>query len=296
MRKTIEKLLSKTIIFKYKLPNGAIDKSIISSKEDECFSVSSNTDLANLIYNGIADYALGEKNVDINNLELCQRKALISRMRFDENAEKLTKIKYGFYGEVVLDLILKYSFKSSVLLAKGYFYSPLEKSETKGYDAYQFYYNNGQLVLLLGEAKFYSSFTKAIKNIIANLSKATSMQYFNDNCLALINEKDNFESIPPNVATIIEKWDKNPQINLYDEVIKHHIQLNYPMVVIYDERENDYDKEIEVAINEINTEAKKNPLLKEMDIELFFILIPVNSAKLIKEEVITWISQGKPLL
>ena len=66
---------------------------------------------------------------------------IINRDTSDEN-----KIKYGFYGEVVLDLILQHLFSSNVLLAKGYFYNPLENSETKGYDSYQFYYNNNQLI------------------------------------------------------------------------------------------------------------------------------------------------------
>ena len=112
----------------------------------------------------------------------------MSRLRFENDASQDAKLKYGFYGEVVLDLILQHTFSSSVLLAKGYFYNPLENSETKGYDAYQFYYDNDQLSLLLGEVKFYASFSAAVKKILDNLEKAISPEYFRKNVLALINQ------------------------------------------------------------------------------------------------------------
>ena len=145
MREAIKQLLQQTIIYKYQLPYNSIDKTSLSTESDKCFCVASNTSLSELIYNGIVEYALGEKNVDLANLQLCQRKAIVSRLRFEDSASQDTKLKYGFYGEVVLDLILQHAFSSSVLLAKGYFYNPLENSETKGYDAYQFYYDNDRL-------------------------------------------------------------------------------------------------------------------------------------------------------
>ena len=61
---------------------------------------------------------MGEKHVDLANLQLCQRNAIVSRLRFEDSASQDTKLKYGFYGEVVLDLILQPAFSSSVLLAK----------------------------------------------------------------------------------------------------------------------------------------------------------------------------------
>lgn len=295
MRDTIKELLEQTIVFKYSLPHEYIEKTQLSTEADECFSVISNESLAKLIYNGIAEYALGEKHVDINNLQLCQRKAIKSRLRFDDDALQATKLKYGFYGEVVLDMILQNVFSSKVLLAKGYFYNPLENSETKGYDAYQFYYSDGQLSLLLGEVKFYASFLAAVNKILDNLIKAVSSDYFNNNVLALINEKSNFDSVPPEFSEIIEKWELNPDINLYEEVTRNDIKLHYPMLILYDAAGASFDDIIKNSVTTINAELKKRTIKIGMKIELFFILIPVESAKVVKEGVIEWISKKEPL-
>ena len=295
MRETIKQLLQHTIVYKYQLPYNGIDKTSLSTEPDKCFCVASNASLSELIYNGIVEYALGEKHVDLTNLQLCQRKAIVSRLRFEDNASQDTKLKYGFYGEVVLDLILQHAFSSSVLLAKGYFYNPLENSETKGYDAYQFYYENNQLSLLLGEVKFYASFSAAIKKILDNLEKAVSPEYFGKNVLALINEKGNFDSVPQEFSEIIEKWESNPDINLYNEVVSNGIKLHYPMLVLYDATESTFDDVIKNSVSTINSEFAKRTINIGMDIELFFILIPVESAKIIKEGVIEWISKNEPL-
>lgn len=295
MREAIKQLLQNTIVYKYQLPYNGIDKTSLSTEPDKCFCVASNAALSELIYNGIVEYALGEKHIDLANLQLCQRKAIVSRLRFENNASQDTKLKYGFYGEVVLDLILQHAFSSSVLLAKGYFYNPLENSETKGYDAYQFYYDNDQLSLLLGEVKFYASFSAAVKKILDNLEKAVSPEYFSKNVLALINEKGNFDSVPQEISEIIEKWESDPDINLYNEVINHGIKLHYPMLVLYDETESIFDDVIKNSVSTINSEFAKCTINIGMDIELFFILIPVESAKIIKEGVIEWISKNEPL-
>ena len=295
MREAIRDLLEQTIVYKYQLPYNNIDKTSLSTEPDKCFSVASNASLSELIYNGIVEYALGEKHIDLANLELCQRKAIKSRLRFEDSDSEDTKLKYGFYGEVVLDLILQYAFSSSVLLAKGYFYNPLENSETKGYDAYQFYYDDNRLSLLLGEVKFYASFSAAVKKILDNLAKAVSPEYFNKNVLALINEKGNFDSTPKEIAAIIEQWESNPDINLYNEAIKNNIKLHYPMLVLYDATESNFNDIIQSSVNTINAELAKRTIEIGMDIELFFILIPVESAKIIKEGVIEWISRNEPL-
>ena len=295
MREAIKELLEQTIVYKYSLPHEYIERTELSTEDDKCFSVVSNESLSELIYNGIVEYALGEKHVDLANLQLCQRKAIKSRLRFDDDASQETKLKYGFYGEVVLDLILQYTFSSSILLAKGYFYNPLENSETKGYDAYQFYYGERQLSLLLGEVKFYASFAAAVKKILDNLSKAASREYFNKNVLALINEKGHFDSVPKEIIDIIEKWEQDPDINLYDEVTKSGIKLHYPMLVLYDATDSSFDETIKNSVSVINEEFKERTIQIGMDIELFFIFVPVASAKIVKEEVIEWILKNEPL-
>lgn len=295
MRETVKELLSKTILFKYHLPHDGIKKTDLSTLQDKCFSVSSNNDLSLLIYNGIIEYALGEKHVNIEELDLCQRKAIIARLKYDEDASDDVKLKYGFYGEVVLDLILQSEFESSVLLAKGYFYNPLEGSEPKGYDAYQFFYSEEGLSLFLGEVKFHKSYKTAISDVLKKLNNASSITYFNKNVLALINEKEHFDSCPDEVSSIIKKWEQEPEINLYQEIKNNEIKLCYPILLLYDQTKDDYKETIKDSVDYIDSQLAKFPVKPEINIDFLFLLVPVNSSKIIKEDVIRWISQKEPL-
>ena len=134
-----------------------------------------------------------------------------------------------------------------------------------------------------------------IKKILDNLEKAVSPEYFSKNVLALINEKGNFGYVPQEISGIIEKWESNPDINLYSEVLNNGIKLHYPMLVLYDSTESTFDDVIKNSVSTINSEFAKRTINIGMDIELFFILIPVESAKIIKEGVIEWISKNEPL-
>ncbi len=50
---------------------------------------------------------------------------------------------------------------TDILVSRGYFYNPLEKSETKGYDSYHMFQNENDLELWFGEAKFHESYRTA---------------------------------------------------------------------------------------------------------------------------------------
>ena len=67
------------------------------------------------------------------------------------------------------------------------------------------------------------------------------------------------------------------------------------MLVLYDVTESTFDDVIKNSVSTINSEFAKRTINIGMDIELFFILIPVESAKIIKEGVIEWISKNEPL-
>lgn len=296
MRDAIKSLFSKTILFKYHLPYKDIKKSNLSTKQDHCFYVLSNKDLSLLIYNGIVEYSLGEKHVNIQELDLCQRKAIKARLRYDENASDDIKLKYGFFGEVVLDLILQFQFASSVLLAKGYFYNPIDGAEPKGYDAYQFYYSKKGLSLLLGEVKFHASYKTAITDVLNKLENSTSIEYFDKNILALINEREKFDQCPAEVSSIIDKWEREPEINFYEELKNNNIKLFYPILLLYDQTKEKYDETIKETIDFIDSKIAKMSIKIEMEIEFLFLLIPVNSSKIVKEEVIKWISKQEPLM
>ena len=68
MRKSLEKLISNCIALTYKLPKGdpAIPKIKVSTCSDECYQIlSSDRELAEIIYNGIVDYSFNEADIDV---------------------------------------------------------------------------------------------------------------------------------------------------------------------------------------------------------------------------------------
>ena len=92
---------------KYSLPNtgSSIPKITVSTLSDKCYQVlTSDGDLSKIIYNGIIEYSFDESSIDLTKLDTLQKRALISRMKFDCAATEEQQLKYGFYGEVLLFL------------------------------------------------------------------------------------------------------------------------------------------------------------------------------------------------
>ena len=86
---------------------------------------------------------------------------------------------------------------------------------------------------------------------------------------------------------VCEKDDLTPELSkIYIEVLAVNAVLN---------RINSNDDVIKNSVSTVNSEFAKRTINVGMDIELFFILIPVESAKIIKEGVIEWISKNEPL-
>ena len=131
MRESLRETVNHALCIEMKLPNieKNLDKTSITTAQDICMKNDEKSELAKIIYNGIVEYAVNEYELNYDDLEKEQAKVLARRIRYNSNATDFTKLKYGFYGEVLLDLILRCFLKTDVLLARGYLYSPIEKSE-----------------------------------------------------------------------------------------------------------------------------------------------------------------------
>ena len=138
MREALKNAVQSAILFECQLPHqeSGLGKSCLSSQNDICFNNTDPQEIAKVIYNGIVEFALNEYEINYDDLEREQRRAILSRIRYNPTADNSAKLKYGFYGEVLLDLILRVFLQTSVVAARGYFYSPIENSEAKGFDAY----------------------------------------------------------------------------------------------------------------------------------------------------------------
>ena len=127
MRASIQNLIKNSIFIECTLPNTehSICKTKYTTAEDFCLTKSSDDSIAQIIYNNIVEYAIGEFDIDYNNLDEEQCRAIAENLKFDEDANYTSKLRYGFYGEVLLYSLLINLFSSDVLISKGYFYSSL---------------------------------------------------------------------------------------------------------------------------------------------------------------------------
>lgn len=302
MRQSLKNLIDKTIIYKYSLPNSInkIESVNLSTHEDDCYDYSSDNDLVELIYNSIIEYSFNEFELSEYDYSTLLAQALQLKIKYKNYQEETTKIKYGFYGEVLLYSMLFNFYKSKPIISRGYFYNPLENSETKGYDSYHLIENNKNIELWFGEVKFRQTFccskTSSVKSAIEGLDKALSDNYLETNILAMENERNNFSIKNTKIETILNSWKENPSIKLIDEIKKYNMTLVYPILIIYSNDNSNYNKQIQEAVNKINKNFTKKSYGLSINYKLFFIFLPINEVKKIKQEVIEWIESKKPLL
>ena len=227
MREALKNAVQSAILFECQLPHqeSGLGKSCLSSQNDICFNNTDPQEIAKVIYNGIVEFALNEYEINYDDLEREQRRAILSRIRYNPTADNSAKLKYGFYGEVLLDLILRVFLQTSVVAARGYFYSPIENSEAKGFDAFHLLERDGNIDLWFGEAKFYLRYKDAITPVMEKLGTSLSDGYLNRNLIAIINERDHLSVHNTQLNSLLDSWFENPSINLAQEKMKQYEQL-----------------------------------------------------------------------
>ena len=301
MRDALKQAVKNAICIECKLPHteSGVNKSCLSTNNDICFKNEKNKDLAKVIYNGIVEFAVNEYEIDYDHLALEQRKVILRRMRYNPDASTTTKIRYGFYGEVLLDLILRCFLNTNVILARGYLYSPIENSEVKGFDAFHLVENKDKLDLWLGEAKFYVDFKRPITDVLTKLKTSLSDDYVHNNLLALIDWQDRFTTSSSRLKTILDLWEENPEINLAQQMTDHQIRLTYPVFIAYQKTQShDFHISIQKCINHISEEFTRIGIKipASFNYRLFFIFLPLSEVKKIKESVVEWIDSQEPLI
>lgn len=300
MRQSLLEKVQSAIYIKCKLPNvvNNVDNTILTTDEDYCLENPISKDLSQIIYNGIVEYAINEFKIDYSNLSLEQAKVIVRDMKYDVSASDSVKLKYGFYGEVLLDLILRAYFSTNVLLARGYLYSPIENGEVKGFDAFHLIEDENKTSLWLGEAKFYKDYHKPIKDVIKKIESSISDEYVNRNIFAVFKESEKMTYAPGSLKTIVEEWELNPAINISSEMKKHDISVVYPIMIAHEAVGTDYYDDIKRCVSYVNNVVKSSSIKipASFDYSIFFIFLPTKDVKAIKEQVIEWIENKEPLI
>ena len=221
------------------------------------------------------------------------------RIRYNSNATDFTKLKYGFYGEVLLDLILRCFLKTDVLLARGYLYSPIEKSEVKGFDAFHIMEWDDNVELWLGEAKFYVNYKKPVDDVLGKISYSLSDEYVHDNFLALIDWQDRFSHSDSRLSGILDRWEENPNINIASEIANENMVITYPIMIAYQPKnDGSYEEKVKECLEYIEKKIVNLPIsiTTSFQYKIFFIFLPVDDVRSVKECVYRWIDSKEPLI
>lgn len=301
MREMLKLAIEHALCIEMRLPDADkdINRTSITTAKDICFKNEDEGELAKIIYNGIVEYAVNEYELDYDDLEREQARVLARRIRYNPNATDATKLRYGFYGEVLLDLILRCFLKTDVLLARGYLYSPIEKSEVKGFDAFHLMERGENVELWLGEAKFYVNYKKPVDDVLRKISYSLSDNYVHDNFLALIDWQHRFSCSNSRLSRILDRWEANPSINIASEIANENMIITYPIMVAYQPKSNgSYEDRIKECLEYI--EAQINNLsisiTASFRYKIFFIFLPVDDVRRVKESVYRWIDSKEPLI
>ncbi len=299
MRHGLDALISRTVGLMYTLPtvDGSIPKITVSTQNDECYKVlSSDIELAKVIYNGIIDYSFEESKIDLTKLDVFQKRALKTKLKFTRTDSIDRQLAYGFYGEVLLYLLLQKFHNVNTFISRGHFYNPLENSETKGYDTYQMILKpNGETELWFGEVKFHKDFRTGVSQILDKIQRSLGDEYFNDNILAM----EDFESfVNPNVTItpLLQAFRDNPDVNLSALANEYGFSFVYPMLVIFDDANKSYDDIIKDVVRYTNERWTNLNINFSLRYSLFFMLLPVKVVKDIKMQVRSWILSEEPLI
>lgn len=299
MRDSLKSLMEHCIGLKYSLPNtgSSIPKITVSTLSDKCYQVlTSDGDLSKIIYNGIIEYSFDESSIDLTKLDTLQKRALISRMKFDRAATEEQQLKYGFYGEVLLFLMLQHFYGAETFISRGHFYNPLESSETKGFDTYQMLQkSDGSIELWFGEVKFHKSFRTGVNQILEKINISLSDDYLNKNFIAM-EDFETFVNSKVSISPILDAFRNNPTVNLAEVARNNGMSFVYPMLVVFNDEGKSYDEIIKSVVDYTNNRFTQLNINFSLEYSLFFILLPVSVAKDIKDQVRKWILSNQQVI
>jgi hypothetical protein len=304
MKDELIRLIKESILFEYHLPHveKGIEKSVISNIKDYCYKIDSDDNLAKIMHNSIIEYSFDSFEMNVDE-DVLFNKALLSRIRYNSDDADETKLNYGFFGEVLLHVLLRVLYKAPPLISKGHF-TIVGNGESKGYDSYHLVQKeDGTIHLWFGEVKFRGTSSSGLKSALDNLSsKILTDSYLRDNNLIPI-----FDEMSKNpqytekfkgskIIKLRDKWVSKGIVEIED-LKEENFKLIYPILISYNISSLGYDKSIENAIDYI----KKNYSdLKIDDISIetsiFFVFLPVNNVKAIKTQVLEWIDLREQLI
>ena len=291
MQQNTKDLFSKVIIRQYVLPDDehGINKSNLSTHVDHCLSCNDCEQLSELIGCSLIDYCFDEAEQQNKDVKSLLNIALNTRVKIKLESEKESALlKQGFFGEALLYTVLLSCFGAGTLICRGRLINPSSRGETPGYDAFHIIEQQDEINLWFGEVKFYMDYKSAIRSVVESMKKSLSLEYLHTNLMAIINHENYLHSAK--MTSILNNWKENGfLVTLGDLISKENIKLVYPALIIYDDKNVEYDEIIKKSIQVINEEAEQQNISIPDFCSVFFVLLPISDTRKTKLDVIEWI-------
>jgi hypothetical protein len=194
----------------------------------------------------------------------------------------------GEFGEILLHAAIRQVFDSLPAVSKIY-YKTANNDTVKGFDAVHVVGPPDDLELWLGEAKFYSDISDAIRKVVAELDKHLETDYLRDEFALIINKID--PKWPH--AEVLRKL-LQPEVSL-DEVFQRvciPVLLTYdsPCVAAHNACDTNYTKAFEQEISRHYASFCKGGFPKEIRIHLFLLPLyrKADLLKALDEKLRSW--------
>jgi hypothetical protein len=181
----------------------------------------------------------------------------------------------GEFGELFLHIALRQIYKSVPAISKLYWKDSVN-STVKGYDSVHVVEINKKLELWLGEVKFYSDATKAIREVVAEIKDHTGLQYMKNEIALIANKLDESS---PHYTTLSKLLHPNTSL---DEVFD---SACIPVLITYDSEvlkshskgSQSYIEAMQNEVAKIQKNLSKKLIKLALPIRVHLFVIPLNS-------------------
>ena len=229
--------------------------------------------LAENLFNCIPDFCLSYSEVhEVDSSEWMDKLRKASAMIYSSDKFK----SRGEFGELLLHYILKDLYKTIPAISKMYFKDGPNET-VKGFDAVHVVVNKEDLLdLWLGEVKFYSNASQAIKDVIHKIKKHFDNDYLRTEFIAITNKLDKESPFYDKLSQLI-----SPNSSL-DDIFERIcvpvlITFNSKVIDRYTRYTNDYKEEMKVEMKKYFCQFSTLFAELGIDIEIHLFLLPLKT-------------------
>jgi hypothetical protein len=189
--------------------------------------------------------------------------------------------KRGEFGELLLHAVLRHIFGTEPAVSKLY-YKDAANDTVKGFDSVHVLWVEDAFELWLGEVKFYTNISSAIRAVIQELEKHTDPEYLRSEFLAITHKID--PAWPPG-AELKRLLDSNTSLDEVFPRVTVPVLLTYDSPVVRDHASHDdpYTERFREEILAHYETFAAGALPSEVTVHL--ILVPLNTKELLVEKL-----------